>query len=287
MTDRNRSSGYRFKNSDFSSRKKVWFPPGHNSVKFDGLPEDWNMFAEPADGREADAWTMDLSASDEVLKLDKNVNIIILKMADDWLQKYRDCKEIKWQDLSPEEYFFVNNKRKQFGPMINTAQLKEYEKVTELSNVTTNTFRKAMEPKIQGEHQMKTRSKDISSHSDQTGSKYYDNSAQMFRASAMHFINDGEIDYEAETSVPDDVAAKRRRLDEEGLKVSLENAKTKIKKDPAKRNVTLGKNCKVIPADRWFMQRAFGEGGAFSDLQFHAGKFPGLFVYSNLHKISN
>ena len=276
MTDRNRSSGYKFKNSDFNARKKVWFPPGHNSEKFDGLPDGWNMYREPADGREADAWIIHLSASDEVLKLGESVNIIILKMAHEWCEKFRDIKMIKWDDLSQDEYFFTNNKRKPFGPMNNTAMLKEYEKVTGLSNVTTNTFRKAMEPMIQGDQRMKTRSKDISSHSEQTGSKYYDNSSQMFRASAMHFINDDEVSYEAETPVPENVAAKRRKLDAEGQKTSLDKAKAKIQKDPAKRNCTPGKNCKVISSDRWFLQRVFAEDGAFSNLKLHVGVFPGI-----------
>ena len=276
MTDRNRSSGYKFRNSHFASRKPVYFPEGHNSSKFDGIPEEWNMYSEPSDGREADAWTMDLSACDEVLKLGENVSIVILKIAHDWLLKYRDIKRIKWNDLSQDEYFFLNNKRKPFGQMVNTAQLKEYEKVTGLTNVSTNTFRKQMEPKIQSDHKMKTRSKDISSHSEQTGSKFYDNSSQMFRASAMHFINDGEVDYEAETSIPPEVAAKRQKLDEEGQKTSLEKAKTKITKNPAKRNCTTGKNCKVISSDRYFLQRVFGDSGAFSYLEFHVGVFPGM-----------
>ena len=99
MTDRNRSSGYHFRNSHYSSRKEVWFPPGHNKDgKFDGIPNNWDMFSQPPDGREADAWTMDLSGSEEVLKMSEDVNIIILPIANEWLQKYRDVKELKWND---------------------------------------------------------------------------------------------------------------------------------------------------------------------------------------------
>ena len=107
MTDRNRSSGYHFRNSHYSSRKEVWFPPGHNKEgKFDGIPKNWDMFSQPPDGREADAWTMDLSGSEEVLKLSEDVNIIILPLANEWLQKYRDVKEIKWNNTG--EFIFVS-----------------------------------------------------------------------------------------------------------------------------------------------------------------------------------
>ena len=112
MTDRNRSSGYHFRNSHFSSRKEVWFPPGHNKEgKFDGIPNNWDMFSQPPDGREADAWTMDLSGSEEVLKLSEDVNIIILPLANEWLQKYRDVKEIKWNNTGEfllVSYIFFN-----------------------------------------------------------------------------------------------------------------------------------------------------------------------------------
>ena len=278
MTDRNRAAGYHFRNSDFDARKPVWFPPGHNAVKFDGLPDDgWNMYEEPADKREPDAWVMDLSGSEEIVKLGEDVNITILKVVHDFMLKYRDAKGVKWDDVRDDEYFFVNHKRKRFGPLNNTAQLREYQEVTKVSNVTVNTFRRAMEPVIQSDHAMKTRSKDISSHSVQTGAKFYDNSAQEFRASAMHFINagDGETVSQSQPSVPEEVVKKRRKLDQEGLKSSLEKAKLKLAKDPARRKVTLGKNCKVPPPDRLFMQESFSDGGIFSELKLHDGKFPG------------
>ena len=99
MTDRNRAAGYYFKNSDFAARKSVWLPKDHNKVKFDGVPDDYNMHREPQDGRKPDAWTMDLSADEEILKLGMDVDITILKLADDWLQKFRDIKMIKWEDM--------------------------------------------------------------------------------------------------------------------------------------------------------------------------------------------
>ena len=277
MTDRNRAAAYHFRNSDFAARKKVWFPTGHNTDKFDGVPEDWNMFEEPSDGREPDAWTLDLSSNDEILKLGIDVNITVLKLAHEWCNKYRDVKDIKWKGIKDDEYFFVNNQRKRFGPMNKTAMLNEYAKVTGLKNVTVNTFRRAIEPQIQGDHKMKTRSKDISSHSEQTGSKYYDESASQFRCAAMHYLNEGEVEDETQTSehVPDEIKAKRLKLDEEGQRANLEKAKLKVEKDPTKRKATTGKSCSVVPADRAFMQSAFGKDGVYSDLNFHAGKFPG------------
>ena len=177
--------------------------------------------------------------------------------------------------LEPAETFFVNAKRKKFGPMVNTAMLKEFAEVTQITKATTNTFRKAMESTIQSDDVMKTRSKDISSHSARTGSKYYDPSKGQFRASAMQYINEGDVNYDIETPVPEEIARKRLKLDQEGQKASLEKANKKLQKDPAKRNATRGKNCKVLPAERVYMQKAFAEDGVFSAFKFSIGKFPG------------
>ena len=275
MTDRNRSASYHFRNSDFAARKKVWFPVGHNIHKFNGVPDNWNMYEEPSDGRDPDAWTLDLSSNDEILKLGVDVNITILSLAHEWCNKYRDVKNIKWKDVTDDEYFFVSNQRKKYGAMNKTAIMNEYAKVTGLKHVTVNTFRRAMEPQIQGDHTMKTRSKDISSHSEQTGSKYYDETASQFRCAAMHFLNEGEMEYENQSQVPEEIEKKRLKLDEEGKQSHLQKAKMRVVKDPTKRKATTGKSCTVVPADRAYMQSAFGKDGVHSDLNLHDGKFPG------------
>ena len=162
--------------------------------------------------------------------------------------------------------------------MNNTAILQEYEKVTGVK-ATTNTFRKQMEPIIQSDQAMKTRSKDISSHSENTGRKYYDASGSQFRASSMHFINDvpaAATKNDTGPYIPEEVAAKRMKMDEEGQRIKVQNARKTLLKDPANRNVTLGPNCRVPPGDRQYLQEAFAKGGTCSSLNLYAGKFPGM-----------
>ena len=99
MQDKNRASGYFFRNSDFDARKKVYFPIDHNKFQFDGVPEDYDMYAKPEDGRLPDAWTVNLSGREENVKLNEDVEITILKLAHDWLLKYRDIKSVMWNDI--------------------------------------------------------------------------------------------------------------------------------------------------------------------------------------------
>ena len=96
----------------------------------------------------------------------------------------------------------------------------------------------------------------------------------------MHSINQ-DIKCEDQAPISKAIAAKRLKLDEAGKKACLEKAKLKLRKDPASRNVTLGKNCKVRPADRVYMQEAFSKDGVFSDLKLFIGKFPGIFTIND------
>lgn len=171
--------------------------------------------------------------------------------------------------------------------MINTSQLKEYAEVTNITKATTTVFRKGIETTVQSNEAMKLRSRDVASHDHRTGSKYYDPSKAQFRASAMQFINDEEVNIETNTEVPDVIEAKRMKMDQDGKKANLEKSKLKLKKDPAKRHATLGRNCKVRPADRVFMQIAFSDGGVFKEFNLFQGKFPGRFNESIRFAVCN
>ena len=107
MQDRNRASGYFFRNSDFDARREVYFPMDHNKFQFDGVPEDHDMYTKPEDGSSPDAWTMTLSGREENVKLGEDVEITILKLAHDWLLKFRDVKSVMWNDIGKSASFFL------------------------------------------------------------------------------------------------------------------------------------------------------------------------------------
>ena len=126
--------------------------------------------------------------------------------------------------LDPEQPLFISyqkqkNKFVGLGPMTNGAGsiLREYGDVTGDSGITTNDLRKELETKVQSTHGMALRSKIVTQHSTAVGDKFYDQSAQEYRASAMHYFNTQEgiitVDQPNE-DVSEEVAQKRRRLDE-------------------------------------------------------------------------
>ena len=64
--------------------------------------------------------------------------------------------------------------------------IEEFAKVNNIINATPTSLRRALEPIIQEDSRMKTRSKALGMHSSTTGAKYYDKTAGIFKASAIH-----------------------------------------------------------------------------------------------------
>ena len=282
--DRSRQSCYNFTNNDYFQKQAVYFPPGHNENSFDGIPDGHDMFKKPTDGRNPDGFVIKVLGSAKKLKLQEDANITVFKSVESWMLKYRDLKDIFLGKLEPEEVFFVNclkDTRKPFGSMCNTpgSILEEYSTVTNQDRVTTTKIRGSLEQTVQGNHSMRTRSKVISQHSAETGTKYYDKSAAPFRLSSMHFItnNEGLNEVGNESEISDELAAKRRKLEINDQASKMETAREILQKqsEKKKRHQKLGtKGSKISQDNRGFLQQLFSQSGQLSSLGLCSGKFP-------------
>ena len=72
----------------------------------------------------------------------------------------------------------------------------------------------------------------------------------------------------------EEVLAKRRKLDEEDTRDSHQKAKETIARTKVTRQVVLGKNCKLLPRNRSFLQEMFSSTGILSSLGLFKSKFP-------------
>ena len=120
-----------------------------------------------------------------------------------------------------------------------------------------------LQPYIQGNEIMKARTKTISQHSKEVGSKHYDRTAGDFRACTMHYISEQEGTNQVSINITPDSeenVTKRRKLNEADRKIAIDKAK-ELLENSNKRNVTLGPRCKVKKVDRQFMQTIFTAGG--------------------------
>lgn len=162
--------------------------------------------------------------------------------------------------------------------------LAEYGSVTGDIHITTNSLRKELESKVRGSHQMSTRSKDVTMHSQQVGREFYDKTTQEFRASSMFYINSREGNFDNDevdvVPVPEEIQAKRARLESQAKEVNLQKAKETLALHQVSRKWVVGKNCTVLPSDREFLQRTLGCNGSLSAMNLHLGKFPGKLTLS-------
>ena len=71
------------------------------------------------------------------------------------------------------------------------------------------------------------------------------------------------------------VAEKRSRIEKEDNDAKVARARAVLEKNTRKRKVALGRNCKLLPDDRAFLQNLFSRTGSFGDLKLYDSKFPG------------
>ena len=160
--------------------------------------------------------------------------------------------------------------------------LEEYGEVNHLPDINFTDLRRGMEPKVQSNHTMKTRSKDVSNHSEQTGSKYYDQSRSGFRSASMYHINklegSKEVDYEDEDEGNDETVNKRAKLDDEEYEESVNQAKERLRSS-APRKIPINSRCNLVPENRLFIQEEFSAGGKYAEVFSSFDVFPGKKFY--------
>ena len=180
----------------------------------------------------------------------------------------------------PGAAFFSKYDGKNFGPIQNRkgSILEEFGKVTNVDWMTATSLRRQLEPVIQGNDVMKTRSKSIAQHTAATGSRHYDRTEPEFRAAAMHHIGtqDGSDISKRKDDISEEVASKRARIEKEDDAAKISAALANIQKSKL-RNVQLGKTCNVLPQDRGFLQSVFSKGGEYHKYLDHDNKFPSKF----------
>lgn len=281
--DRNRASTYQFLNSEWMSKRPMWFPEDFNSSEFQGLPDGHNFFVQDKT-RSPSAFLIKVSAANHPhLKLAQDSDVIVFPAVNEFLVKYRELKDLHFGTLVEDQPFFQSFLGRPLTAVTSGrgSILEEYSNVNGLPKVTSNTLRATLEPHIQSQHVMKTRSKHIASHSSGTGSKFYDKNQAEFRASAIHYVSqkEGLLDPSEEArgiELDEERTANRRRIEEDDLRRARENAKETLEKNARRQNRSLGRNTKLLPENRLIVQEIFSENGSLASLGLFKSKFPGM-----------
>ena len=155
--------------------------------------------------------------------------------------------------------------------------LEEFGRVTNVDEPTTTGVRRTVDTHVQGDHNMRTRSKAITQHSSAVGEKHYHKVAPEIRASALHRINQAEgVEIQSQQPLSEEVAAKRQKLNAGDRDTAAANARDVLRKSKRNVNIKVGGRCNVDPKDRTYLQKeVFGPGGELSGVLNSTKPFPG------------
>ena len=221
LEDRNRRSTYNFTNEDFASRIPKWLPSAYSQDgigseidQFEMLPEGYNADEPPELGIEPSCWVMVICGDQKGLKGGRPAEVVFTKRSHELCLKFKDLKTDFFEDVTGEDFFFVNSKGKLLAPLQRTAGSLLYKlgAVCDLSNPTMNTFRRAAETVVQSSPKLKSRVENLQSHSAKVGLTFYDRSSQNTRAQFISQLSAVDSPNK-DDSASDDL--KKRRADDE------------------------------------------------------------------------
>ena len=195
----------------------------------------------------------------------------------DLCSKYRDVKGLIFPEGEPnKQKFFVNYKKEALAPLTNTrgSLLDVYSGVIGVEHATVNSIRRSLEGFIRNNPDKidRKRIRTVQSHSDEVGLAYYDRGAGDYRSSVVHKMSKHEGSHSTLAPVPEDVAAKRAKREEQDKKIREEAVVGPSQK------VNISKTAKVLPDDRTFMQKLLSSEkySALHPIQA-ASQFPGRY----------
>ena len=267
MQDKNRAASYNFSNLQFACGQKIWFPQ-------DGDSEDgWNP--HQPQNRPHDAWQLKISGTKSGLKFGRTVTVTLEGYSKDLMEKFRDLKEIVFGDelgeikkvfidslyislsLDMDANFFCNFDGNPLSVMRNTlgSLWSIFQETCDIDKATVTMVRRALEHKAQGSQASVKRLNVINSHSEEVGLSHYDKSAPDYRSGFLHEVSqqEGSSKTVVDKDLPDKVISNREMREERDKEKKAQLTQEKLGK-ATKSRYTLGKNMKIFPDDRRFIQ---------------------------------
>lgn len=154
-----------------------------------------------------------------------------------------------------------------------------FQKTCDIDKATVTVIRQALEHTAQGSEASRKRLNVINNHSEEVGLSHYDKSAADYRSGYLHKISqqEGSSKTSVTQELPDLIIANREKREQMDKETKAQMTQEKLGK-ATKSRYTLGRNMKIFPEDRRFIQEILS---AEEYLQLHSityeDVFPGLF----------
>ena len=281
LTSKNRTGVYSsLTNNDYYQRQPLWMDP---TEVYDGsVNEAWTTPPKDDPEKLPNSWVIKLPGRGSGIKNQEAVVVVLTPKVAEYLQKYRDLKNILFPGMEPEEYFFVNYHGRQLGVMTNTrGSLKsKFKQVTGLDVCTVNAVRRGAEAKIVANPAAAASVKDLQNHSATTGQGAYNKVAPLVRAKVLSNLAQQEGSSEDNSNISADIQAKREILAKKDLEVAKKQAQKVLERYQMNRQTST--YTQVLHADRKFLQKLCSSKDF--DEMFEATKPPRLFPKLSLFK---
>ena len=139
-----------------------------------------------------------------------------------------------------------------------TSLLEIYSEVTGTEHATVTSIRRGLEAFARQSVVSSSEIKIINGHSESTGRQYYHRTAKDLRSNVMQDLSqhEGSVPEERE-KLPEEVEAKRRKIEQKDDEERQKLAFQVLSRGKAK--YSLGKQMKLTPDDRNFLQTFFSE----------------------------
>ena len=136
-----------------------------------------------------------------------------------------------------------------------------FKETCEIDEATVTMIRRALENKAQEDQASAKRINIINNHSEDVGLHHYDRSAPDYRSGYLHKVSQEEgsnVIENKKEELPDKLITRRLRMEERDRA-----AKSKVTEDKlsgaTKSRYTLGRNMKIFPEDKKFIQNLLSE----------------------------
>ena len=276
LESQNRAAAFDFSNRAFLERFEKWLP--EVSEDWMVVPENWNFNEPSVPGMDPSCYVIELSGAERGMKMGEATDVVLTKRSHDVCLKYAEMKETVLGPCDDSANFFVNSRGLPLAPMVRKkgSLLYKFGQVTGVSNFSTNSLRRGMEYKIQRDSNLLHHIKKIQSHTRKVGAEYYDKSGSDVRASVLCQLSEKQSPYKGDSGITAQIAEKRGDKRRAELEQNADAAKKKLFDRKLNRNMTLGKRCRVLPKDRYFMQKLFSNADCGEIFINTRNGFPGI-----------
>ena len=263
LENKDRGAAYKFTNKDYASKLPRWLPEGSEDCNiFEELPDGWNQEAPPIDDphMEPTGYVMEIFGDTPGIKGQVATTVAISQRMKEMCEKFRDIRSKVFEEVDPNDAFFINFKGEPLGPMLNQSGtlLHHFSHITGVWKATVTTARRTATSILQSDPILKNQEHRVQHHSDSVALNIYDRGGPNLKLQVINFTGKREGTVHSETKLTEEVKNIRDTRATKDRELAIASAKEIQLNDAMRKKASkLTKTCRALPEHRSFFQTVF------------------------------